>query len=242
MNQLGISIEESSSSKLVIQGFNQGAQRAIDIVRVEIAIKDLQGSTIFHVINSRTTYKLLLRRPWIHENEVVTSTLHQCFKFYKLRIRKVDADTKPFSKVESHFADVKFYTRSDDVSEVISTEVPMAKGTYKLEQRTITTKKSNERDALNGRENDEPMTQAEVPENEKWKSHKKKSQNSLFYAIFLYLDVRRKNHHLLNVLKNLMVRSIEILKESFTTPLTKMDKGEFKRIAKEGLESFLPEK
>ncbi|TYK02452.1 uncharacterized protein E5676_scaffold1738G00700 [Cucumis melo var. makuwa] len=59
--------------------------------------------------------------------------------------------------------------RSDDVSEVISTEVSMAKGTYRSKQRTVTTTKSNEEDALNGRGNDEPKIQAKskVSENEK---------------------------------------------------------------------------
>ena len=102
------------------------------------------------MIDSRTTYKKLLGRPWIHENGVVTSTLHQCFKFYKQGVRKVDAVTKPLSKAESHFADAKFYTKDDDVSEVISSEVPVAKGTYKLKQIKIITKKSNEGDTLNG--------------------------------------------------------------------------------------------
>ncbi|KAA0045655.1 uncharacterized protein E5676_scaffold280G00100 [Cucumis melo var. makuwa] len=41
MNQLGISIGELSNSKLVIQGFNQGVQRAIGTVHLEIAIGDL---------------------------------------------------------------------------------------------------------------------------------------------------------------------------------------------------------
>ena len=59
--------------------------------------------------------------------------LHQYFKFYKQGIKKVDANIRPFSKVESHFADVKFYTKSDDVSGVISTEVPVVKCTYKHE-------------------------------------------------------------------------------------------------------------
>ena len=160
MNQLSILIEELSSSKLVIHGFNQGSQQAIGTVRLEIAIEDLQASAIFHVIDSRTTYNMLLGRPWIHENEVVTSTLHQYFKFYKQIVRKVDADTKPFSKVESHFADVKFYTKDDDVGEVISSEVLVAKGTYKLDQIKITTKKSNEGDAFNDQKNDESTTQA----------------------------------------------------------------------------------
>ncbi|KAA0057697.1 uncharacterized protein E5676_scaffold970G00370 [Cucumis melo var. makuwa] len=155
MNQLCISVEELSNSKLVIQGFNQEAQRAISTVRLEIVIGDLQASTIFyvidstifHVIDSRTTYKMLLGRPWIHENGIVTSTLHQCFKFYKQGIRKVDADSRPFTKAESHF-NAKFYTKSEDVSEVISTEIPVTKGTFKNEQEMITSKKSNKRDAL----------------------------------------------------------------------------------------------
>ncbi|KAA0046823.1 ty3-gypsy retrotransposon protein [Cucumis melo var. makuwa] len=169
MNQLGISVEELSNSKLVIQGFNQGAQRAIGTVHLEIIIGDLQASTIFHVIDSRTTYKMLLGRPWIHENGIVTSTLHQCFKFYKQEIRKVDADFRPFTKVESHFADAKFYTKSEDVNEVISTEVPVTKGTFKNEQEMITSKKSNKGDALNSQQNDESTTQTKsrAPEAEK---------------------------------------------------------------------------
>ena len=67
MNQLGISVEELSNSKLVIQGFNQGAQQTIDTFRLEIVIGDLQASTIFHEIDSRTTYKMLLGRLWILE-------------------------------------------------------------------------------------------------------------------------------------------------------------------------------
>ena len=121
------------------------------------------------MIDSRTTYKMLLGHPWIHENGVVTSTLHQCFKFYKQGVRKFDADTKSFSKAESHFVDAKFYTKDDDVSEFISSEVPVAKDAYKLEQITITTKKSNEGDALKGQNNDESTTQAksEMRESEK---------------------------------------------------------------------------
>ena len=57
----------------------------------------------------------------------------------------------------------------------------MAKDTYKPEHITITTKKSNEGDALNGRENDEPTTQAkfEVLENENRAIPQKKASKSL---------------------------------------------------------------
>ncbi|KAA0025450.1 ty3-gypsy retrotransposon protein [Cucumis melo var. makuwa] len=206
MNQLGISVEELSNSKLVIQGFNQGAQRAIDTVRLEIFIGDLQASTTFHVIDSRTTYKMLLECPWIHENGIVTSMLHQCFKFYKQGIRKVDADSRPFTKAESHFVDAKFYTKSEDVSEIISTEVPVTKDTFKNEQAMITSKKSNKGDALNNQENGESTieTKSRAPEAEKIATLQKE--------------------------------------ENFIALLTKIEKGEAKKIEKKDLEAYLPER
>ena len=63
MRQLGILMDELSNSKLVIQGFNQGSQRVIGMIRLELIIGDLKASASFHVIDSRTTYKLLLGRP-----------------------------------------------------------------------------------------------------------------------------------------------------------------------------------
>ena len=42
------------------------------MIRLELIIGDLKASALFHVIDSRTTYKLLLGRPWIHGNGVVT--------------------------------------------------------------------------------------------------------------------------------------------------------------------------
>lgn len=50
---------------------------------------------------------MLLGRPWLYENGVVPSTLHQCFKYCRNGVvRKVIADDKPFT--EAHFADAKF--------------------------------------------------------------------------------------------------------------------------------------
>ncbi|KAM1773934.1 hypothetical protein ACFX12_043368 [Malus domestica] len=83
MTTIGIKVDELSLSRLLIQGFNQGGQRAMGMIRVEMTISELKSSTIFHVIDARTSYSLLLGRPWIHANGVVPSTLHQCLKFYR---------------------------------------------------------------------------------------------------------------------------------------------------------------
>ncbi|KAM1448102.1 hypothetical protein ACFXTO_007113 [Malus domestica] len=81
MTTIGIKADELSLSRLLIQ--------------VKMTIGELKSSTIFHVIDTRTSYGLLLGRPWIHANGVIYG------------------DTKPFTEAESHFADAKFYMDED---------------------------------------------------------------------------------------------------------------------------------
>ncbi|KAM1094242.1 hypothetical protein ACFX2B_009148 [Malus domestica] len=82
-----------------------------------MTIGELKSSTIFHVIDARTSCSLLLGRPWIHENGVVPSTLHQCLKFYLEGAKVIQGDTKPFTEAESHFANAKFYMDEEIVPE-----------------------------------------------------------------------------------------------------------------------------
>ncbi|KAM2685925.1 hypothetical protein EV2_008880 [Malus domestica] len=81
MNTIGIKADELSLSRLLIQ--------------VEMTIGELKSITIFHVIDARISYGLLLGRPWIHANGVIYG------------------DTKPFTEAESHFPDAKFYMDED---------------------------------------------------------------------------------------------------------------------------------
>jgi len=75
MNDLGITVEELSKNRMMIQGFNLEGQRAIGI-RLELAMGDLSTTSMFHMIDSKTSYKLLLGRRRLHEHGVVVSTLH----------------------------------------------------------------------------------------------------------------------------------------------------------------------
>ena len=131
MRRLGISMEELSKSRLVIQGFNQEGQRAIGMIRLDVTIDELKARPLFHVIDLKTSYNLLLGRPWIHGNGVVPSTLHQCFKYCDgKQVKVVTADLQPFTVAESHFADAKFYLDCDmtyDVPQEESTEKKKAK-------------------------------------------------------------------------------------------------------------------
>ncbi|CAL8174005.1 unnamed protein product [Prunus armeniaca] len=109
---------KSTMTKLQSKG-----QRAMGMIRIELVIGDLRSNNLFHVIDAKTSYNLLLGRPWVHENGIVPSTLHQCFKFYRGGVKKILGDVKPFNEAESYFADAKFYMDEDMVYEVIYAEV-----------------------------------------------------------------------------------------------------------------------
>ena len=93
------------------------------MIHLELIIGELTSNILFHVIDAKTTYSMLLGRPWIHGNGIVSSTLHQCFKFLQSGIKKVNADLKTFVETESHFADSNFYVEDDIPSEVLPIEI-----------------------------------------------------------------------------------------------------------------------
>ncbi|KAL0337531.1 UNVERIFIED_CONTAM: hypothetical protein Scaly_2028200 [Sesamum calycinum] len=63
LKELEIPIDELSNSRLMIQGFNQGGQRAIGIIRMQLTMEDMVSSALFHVIDAKTSYNMLLVVP-----------------------------------------------------------------------------------------------------------------------------------------------------------------------------------
>ncbi|KAL0282573.1 UNVERIFIED_CONTAM: hypothetical protein Sradi_7256600 [Sesamum radiatum] len=66
LKELGIPIDELSNNRLMIQGFNQGGQRAVGIIRMQLTMEDMVSSALFHVIDTKTSYNMLLGRPWYY--------------------------------------------------------------------------------------------------------------------------------------------------------------------------------
>jgi len=89
------------------------------MILVKLVMGDLSKSSIFHVINARTSYKLLLGRSWLHEHGIVTSTLHQCLKYYRGGERKINDSVKPLTRVEPHFAGARFLEEDDTPKETM---------------------------------------------------------------------------------------------------------------------------
>ncbi|XP_060202223.1 uncharacterized protein LOC132630681 [Lycium barbarum] len=112
MKELGIAMEDLFASCLMIQGFNQGGQRVIGVVKVDLTIGELQSNAWLHVIDARTSYNILLGRPWVHEKKVIPSTYHQCLKYHEDGVeKKIMADDNPFIEAKAHFANAKFYLK-----------------------------------------------------------------------------------------------------------------------------------
>ena len=81
-----------------------------------------------HVIDAKTSYNILLGRPWVHENRIVSSSYYQCLKYLEGGIeRKIVAYDDPFTEVETNFVDAKFYLRSYVVKGVKYNDVKLIK-------------------------------------------------------------------------------------------------------------------
>ena len=91
-------------------------------------IGEMESSVLFHVIDAKTTYKLLIRRPWLYEYGVVPSMYHQRLKYFQDRqVKKIVAYDKPFTIAESHFADAKFYLEDNMIEETQVVASPSSK-------------------------------------------------------------------------------------------------------------------
>ena len=189
MTTIDIKVDELSQSCLLIQGFNQGWQRAMGMIQVEMTIGELKSSTLFHMIDAKTSYNLLLGRPWIHKNGVVMSILHQCLKFYREGVKVIQGDTKPFTEAESHFANAKFYMDEDMVPEAIPKEIKSTGKATPKKQEWQAVPKKQEKEAVpsSSKNDDEPVKPTTI----KWSVTPLKGPNT---PVFWYIPMsRRKN-------------------------------------------------
>lgn len=78
LRKVGHQPRDLEAANCIIQGFNQRGQEAMGTIRLTLKLGDWFTRVKFYVIDADTSYWALLGRPWIHQNGVVPSTLHQC--------------------------------------------------------------------------------------------------------------------------------------------------------------------
>ena len=76
---LGIPLYRLSATTTTIYDFNARSSHPLGKIRLRCRIGDLKSEMTCYVIDTDTSYNLLLGWPWIHANWIVPSTLHQCF-------------------------------------------------------------------------------------------------------------------------------------------------------------------
>jgi len=114
---LCIALSRLSTTTMIIYGFNAGSSHPLGKIHLYCQIGDLKSEGTCYVIDTDTSYNLLLRPPWIHANWIVPSTLHQCFKYVddKAIVRTVFAEMQLFKGVEIYFIDSLLYKEYDKV-------------------------------------------------------------------------------------------------------------------------------
>jgi hypothetical protein len=76
--RLGRSAEDLIKTNIALSDFNDQASEAQGILNVDLTVGSKIVPTSFFIVNSKSTYTILLRRDWIHANCCIPSTMHQC--------------------------------------------------------------------------------------------------------------------------------------------------------------------
>nr|CAD1836413.1 unnamed protein product [Ananas comosus var. bracteatus] len=108
---LGHSVDDLEPENVVISGFNKSDEHTLGSIQLMLSLQELKTLVRFYVIDADTSYTMLLGRPWIHEFQIVPSTLHQCLKYKDEhgRQKRISGNPNPFSWKLSHYADAQFF-------------------------------------------------------------------------------------------------------------------------------------
>ncbi|XP_059654937.1 uncharacterized protein LOC132301725 [Cornus florida] len=111
----GISEDRLIKEPIEVAGFGNDLHRTMGYVNVDLAVNKFQASMKFHVIDSDTSYHILLERAWMHCFSIVPSTYHQCFKgIWNNKVVTVPCSDRPFATFEAHYTDALFFNDLDD--------------------------------------------------------------------------------------------------------------------------------
>ena len=114
MQHLEIPTHRLSATQTTIYGFNTNGTRPMGKIKLKCQIRDLRSEVTYYFIDTDTSYNLLLGRPWIHCNSIVSSTLHQVTKYIDEdgKVRTLIAKRHPFKGVKNYFTDSLLYQNS----------------------------------------------------------------------------------------------------------------------------------
>lgn len=141
-------------------------------------------------------------------------------------IKNVEADSSSFSKVESHFAYPKCYLKNDNISKVMHAEIFLIKRENIPHLKSLTSTRKNSHEGACTFNSEKGKAFVGTTKTTILKDEKASKSPVLHYVP--QLRHRKDELPFVECPKGLKVGDVEILKESFTTPLTKITKQEIK--------------
>jgi len=78
LRRLGRSTTDLIKTNIMLNDFNGQPSEAQGVLNVELTVGCKTIPTSFFIVNSKSTYTVLLGRDWIHANSCVPSMMHQC--------------------------------------------------------------------------------------------------------------------------------------------------------------------
>jgi hypothetical protein len=105
-----ISQKKIQRAPMEIKGFGGIGEYTKEHIQLVLKVGPIVALTRFHVVDSVVPYHILLGRPWLHKNQLVSSTYHQCVKG-RLNGKPIwiAANPTPFDQFESHFVEAALY-------------------------------------------------------------------------------------------------------------------------------------
>jgi len=77
LRRLGHSSADLIKTNVMLNDFNGQPSEAMGVLNVELTVDRKTVPTSFFIVNSKSTYTVLLGRDWIHANCCIPSTMHQ---------------------------------------------------------------------------------------------------------------------------------------------------------------------
>jgi hypothetical protein len=75
---LGRSAGDLIKTNITLSDFNGQTLEAQGVLSVDLTVGNKTVPTSFFIINSKSTYNVLLGKDWIHTNYYIPSMMHQC--------------------------------------------------------------------------------------------------------------------------------------------------------------------
>jgi hypothetical protein len=78
LHRLGQSTGDLNKTNITLSDFNGQTSDAQGVLSVDLTVGSKIVPTSFFIVNSKSTYTILVGRDWIHANCCIPSTMHQC--------------------------------------------------------------------------------------------------------------------------------------------------------------------